>query len=70
MGDAISPLLFNFALKYAVSNVTFIQDILKLNGTHQLLAYANYVNVLGGSVNTVKENAGVLVVATQETGQE
>jgi hypothetical protein len=29
---------------------------LKLNGTHQLLAYADDVNILGGSVQTVKEN--------------
>jgi len=32
------------------------QDGLKLNGTHQLLAYANDVNILGGSVHMVKEN--------------
>jgi hypothetical protein len=42
------------------------QDGLKLNGTHQLLAYADDVNILGGSVHTVKENADVLVVATKE----
>jgi len=41
---------------------------LKLNGTHQLLAYADDVNILGGSVHTVKENADALVVATKETG--
>jgi hypothetical protein len=43
---------------------------LKLNGTHQLLAYAHDVNVLGGSVHTIKENAEALVVATKETGLE
>jgi hypothetical protein len=36
---------------------------LKLNGTHQLLAYADDVNILGGSAHTVKENAEALVVA-------
>ena len=41
---------------------------MKLNGTHQLLAYADDVNILGGSVHTVKENADALVVATKETG--
>ena len=46
------------------------QDGLKLNSTHQLLAYADDVNILGGSVNTVKENAEVLVVATKEIGLE
>ena len=46
------------------------QDGSKLNGTHQLLAYADDVNILGGSVHTVKENAEALVVATKEIGLE
>jgi hypothetical protein len=36
----------------------------------KLLAYADDVNVLGGSVHTVKENAEALVVATKEIGLE
>jgi len=40
-GDALSPMLFNFALKYAIRRVKVNQDGLKLNGTHQLLAYAD-----------------------------
>jgi len=43
---------------------------LKLNGTHQLLAYADDVNILGGSIHTLKENAEDLVAATRETGLE
>ena len=43
---------------------------LKLNRTHQLLAYADDVNILGGSANTVKKNAEYLVVATKEIGLE
>ena len=43
---------------------------LKLNGTHQLLAYADDVNILGGNAHTVKENAETLVGATEETGLE
>jgi len=54
-GDALSPLFFNFALEYAIKRVQVNQDGLKLNGTHQLLAYAYDVNILGGSVHTVKE---------------
>ena len=37
---------------------------------HQLLAYADDVNILGGSIHTVKENAEALVVATKEIGLE
>jgi len=69
-GDALSPLLFNFALDYAIKRVQVNQDGLLLNGTHQLLAYADDVNILGGSVHTVKENAEALVVATKEIGLE
>jgi hypothetical protein len=43
---------------------------LQLNGTHQLLANADDVNILGGSVHTVTENAEALVVATKEIGLE
>ena len=46
------------------------QDGLKLNGTHQLLDYADDVNILGGSIHTVKEKAEALVVATKEIGLE
>jgi hypothetical protein len=63
-------MFFNFALEYAIRRVPVNQDGLKLNGTHQLLAYADDVNILGESVHTVKENAEALVVATKETGLE
>jgi len=43
---------------------------LKLNGTHQLLAYADDVNILGGSIHTLKENAETLAAATRETEPE
>jgi hypothetical protein len=68
-GDALSPLLFNFVSEYAVKRVQVNQDGLKLIGAHQLLAYADDVNILGGSVHTVKENAEALVVATEDNNK-
>jgi len=69
-GDALSPLLFNFALEWAIRRVQVNQNGLKLNGTHQLLAYADDVNILGESIRAVKENAEALVVAAKEIGLE
>jgi hypothetical protein len=41
---------------------------LQLGGTHQLLVYANDVNILEGSVHTIKKNAEALIVANKEIG--
>jgi len=54
-GDALSPLLLNFALEYAILRFQVIQDGLKWNGIYQLLVYADDVNILGGSVNILQE---------------
>ena len=69
-GDALSPLLFNFALGYTIRMVQVNQDGLKLNGTHQLLFYTDDVNIFGGSIHTIKKNAEALVVASMETELE
>jgi hypothetical protein len=55
-GDVLSPLLFNFALEYAIRRVQVIQNGLKFSGTLQLLVYADDVNILGGSVHTIQIN--------------
>jgi len=51
-------------------NVQVNQDGLKPNGTHRLLAYADDVNILAGSMHTLKENAEASVAATREIGLE
>jgi hypothetical protein len=44
-GDALSQLLFKFALEFAISNIHANQEGLKLDGTHQLLVYADDANI-------------------------
>jgi hypothetical protein len=39
---------------------------LKLNGTHQLLAYADDVNLMGGNIDTIKRNTETLIDANNE----
>jgi hypothetical protein len=68
--DALSPLVFNFAIKYAIRSVQVNQDDLKIKGTHQLFVYADDVNILGGSVYTIEKNTEARVVASKETGLE
>jgi hypothetical protein len=69
-GDVLSPLLFNFALEYAIRRVQVNQDGLQLNGTHKLLVYADDVNILDGSVHTIKKIKEDLLVGNKETGLE
>jgi hypothetical protein len=67
-GDALSPLLFTCSLEYAVKNAQENQAGLKLNGTHQLLAYADYVNLLGNVIDTIKKNAEALIDVSKQVG--
>ena len=57
---------FNLALEYAIRRVHVNQDGLKLHGTHQLLVYADDLNILGGGVYSIKENEEALEMASKE----
>jgi hypothetical protein len=41
---------------------------LKLNGTHQLLVYADDVNMLGVSIHTIRKNTEAFVIFSKEIG--
>ena len=48
-------MLFNFALEFAIRRVQVNQDGFKLNGTHQRLLYADELDIMCGSVITIKK---------------
>jgi hypothetical protein len=69
-GDALSPLLFNFYLEYAIRKVQEKQDGRKLNGTHQLLAYGDDVNIFGENIDSMHKNTEALLDTSKEVGLE
>jgi hypothetical protein len=63
-------MLFNFALEYDFRKVQENQVGLELNGTHQLLAYANDVNLLEDNIDTIKKNTETLINTCKKVGLE
>jgi hypothetical protein len=62
------PLVFSFAVEYATRRVQANQEGLKLNGTRQLLVYADVDDILGGSMHTVRKNTEALAIISKEIG--
>lgn len=68
-GYALSPLLFNFTIEYAIMMVQENQVELKFNGMHPLPVYTDDVKLLGDIINIIKKNKKSLI-STSEDGIE
>jgi hypothetical protein len=64
--DATWPLIFSVALKYALRKVHENRE-LKLNGTFQLMIYAN-IHFLGENINAIRKSMEALLHASEEVG--
>ena len=63
--DALSPLLFNSTLEYAIRKVEETRLGLDMNGTHH---YADSVNLIGDDIGTIERNAEMLLNACKDIG--
>jgi hypothetical protein len=61
-GDALSPLLFNFALEYSIREVQGNQV--------GLLVYVDDMNLLGDNIDTIKKNTRTSIDASKEIDLE
>jgi hypothetical protein len=68
--NGLSPLFFNFSFEHVIRKVQENRVGLKLNGSHQLLASADEVNLLGDNIDTIKKNTETLTDASKEVGLE
>jgi hypothetical protein len=69
-GICLIDLCYIFALEYAIRKFYENQVGLKLNGTHQLLAYADDVNLLGDNIDNIKKNTETLIDDSKEVDLE
>ena len=67
MGDALSPLLSNFALEYAIRKVQGTGLGLYKNVTHQVLARADDLNSIRDAIRTIERNTDGLLNVLQKT---
>jgi hypothetical protein len=61
----LSSLLFNFTLEHVIRKIQENQVKLKLNGTHQLLPYADDINLLRDHTDNIK-NIETLIGGSKE----
>ena len=69
-GDALSLLLFNFALEYAIISMEDNREGLELNGTNQLLVYADDATLLGDNEEVLKSNMHIILNSTKDIDLE
>ncbi|KAJ4427252.1 hypothetical protein ANN_24870 [Periplaneta americana] len=65
-----APPHFHLEVQYAIRKVQDNRQGLELNGLHQLLVYADDVNMLGENTQTIRENTEILLEASKAIGLE